>query len=145
MLFRSKPNAELSAVLSKLLKDPTVVVLTEKTSNFSNPKAIGAIDCLMAPLELEPNNQTDLQPDLLITTGGMVVSKKIKFFLREHKAKHHFHLGETSANDTFFYLTAHLDAPAAATLNSLKTVKRATTNQGCYHTTTDTFKQLLVI
>jgi 2-succinyl-5-enolpyruvyl-6-hydroxy-3-cyclohexene-1-carboxylate synthase len=81
----SKPNAELSAVLSKLLKDPTVVVLTEKTSNFSNPKAIGAIDCLMAPLELEPNNQTDLQPDLLITTGGMVVSKKIKFFLREHK------------------------------------------------------------
>jgi 2-succinyl-5-enolpyruvyl-6-hydroxy-3-cyclohexene-1-carboxylate synthase len=120
----SKPNAELSAVLSKLLKDPTVVVLTEKTSNFSNPKAVGAIDCLMAPLELEPHNQSDLQPDLLITTGGMVVSKKIKFFLREHKAKHHFHLGETSANDTFFYLTTHLDTPVAATLNSLKTVSK---------------------
>lgn len=117
----SKPNAELSAVLSKLLKDPTVVVLTEKTSNFSNPKAIGAIDCLIAPVELEPHNQSDLQPDLLITTGGMVVSKKIKFFLREHKAKHHFHLGETSANDTFFYLTTHLDTPIAATLDSLKT------------------------
>ena len=120
----SKPNAELSAVLSKLLKDPTVVVLTEKTSNFSNPKAVGAIDCLMAPLELEPHNQSDLQPDLLITTGGMVVSKKIKFFLREHKARHHFHLGETSANDTFFYLTTHLDTPVAATLNSLKTVSK---------------------
>ena len=116
----SKPDAELSSVLSKLLEDPTVVVLTEKTSNFSHPKAIGAIDCLMAPLELEPKNQADLQPDILITTGGMVVSKKIKFFLREHQAKHHFHLGNTAANDTFFYLTEHIDAPAAATLNSLE-------------------------
>jgi 2-succinyl-5-enolpyruvyl-6-hydroxy-3-cyclohexene-1-carboxylate synthase len=120
----SRPNAELSTVLSKLLEDPTVVVLTEKTSNFSNPKAIGAIDCLMAPLEMEPNNHSDLQPDLLITIGGMVVSKKIKFFLREHKAKHHVHLGETSANDTFFYLTTHLDTAVAATLDSLKTVSK---------------------
>jgi 2-succinyl-5-enolpyruvyl-6-hydroxy-3-cyclohexene-1-carboxylate synthase len=126
----SKPNAELSAVLSKLLKDPTVVVLTEKTSNFSNPKAIGAIDCLIAPVELEPHNQSDLQPDLLITTGGMVVSKKIKFFLREHKAKHHFHLGETSANDTFFYLTTHLDTPIAATLDSLKTSSKGNYQPG---------------
>jgi 2-succinyl-5-enolpyruvyl-6-hydroxy-3-cyclohexene-1-carboxylate synthase len=126
----SKPNAELSAVLSKLLKDPTVVVLTEKTSNFSNPKAIGAIDCLIAPVELEPHNQSDLQPDLLITAGGMVVSKKIKFFLREHKAKHHFHLGETSANDTFFYLTTHLDTPIAATLDSLKTSSKGNYQPG---------------
>ena len=116
----SKPDAELASVLSTLLEDPSVVVLTEKTSNFSHAKAIGAIDCLMAPLELEPKNQADLQPELLITTGGMVVSKKIKFFLREHKAKHHFHLGNTAANDTFFYLTEHIDASAAATLDSLE-------------------------
>jgi 2-succinyl-5-enolpyruvyl-6-hydroxy-3-cyclohexene-1-carboxylate synthase len=106
------------------------VVLTEKTSNFSNPKAIGAIDCLIAPVELEPHNQSDLQPDLLITAGGMVVSKKIKFFLREHKAKHHFHLGETSANDTFFYLTTHLDTPIAATLDSLKTSSKGNYQPG---------------
>ena len=115
----SNPDAALSSVLSVLLKDPSVVVLTENTSNFSHPKAIGAIDCLMAPLEIETQNQADLQPDILITIGGMVVSKKIKFYLREHKAKNHFHLGKTTANDTFFYLTQHIDAPAASTLSSL--------------------------
>lgn len=115
----SKPDAKLSSVLSKLLEDPTVVVLSEKTSNFSHPKAIGAIDCLMAPLELEPKNQPDLQPDILITTGGMVVSKKIKFFLREYQAKHHFHIGKTAANDTFFYLTDHIEAAVTTTLGSL--------------------------
>ena len=126
----SKPDAELSSVLSKLLKDPAVVVLTEKTSNFSHPKAIGAIDCLMAPLELEPNNLVDLQPDILITTGGMVVSKKIKFFLREYQAKHHFHLGRTAANDTFFYLTEHIDGPATTSLDSL-----GIGNKGSYQST----------
>lgn len=115
----SNPDAALSSVLSALLEDPSVVVLTEKTSNFSHPKAIGAIDCLMAPLEIETQNQADLQPDILITIGGMVVSKKIKFYLREHKAKNHFHLGKTTANDTFFYLTEHIDAPAASTLSCL--------------------------
>lgn len=115
----SNPDATLSSALSLLLEDPSVVVLTEKTSNFSHPKAIGAIDCLMAPLEIETQNQADLHPDILITTGGMVVSKKIKFYLREHKAKNHFHLGKTTANDTFFYLTQHIDAPAASTLSCL--------------------------
>jgi len=115
----SNPDAALSSVLSVLLEDPSVVVLTEKTSNFSHPKAIGAIDCLMAPLEIETQNQAGLQPDILITIGGMVVSKKIKFYLREHKAKNHFHLGKTTANDTFFYLTQHIDAPAASILSCL--------------------------
>ena len=116
----SKPNVELTKALSRLLQDPSVVVLTEKTSNFSHPSAIAAIDCLMAPLELEQNQgEEELKPDLLLTIGGMIVSKKIKFFLRKHQAAQHFHIDQTKANDTFYYLSEHINVPAKNTLNAL--------------------------
>ena len=115
----SKPDPKLSAALNKLLQDPSVVVFSEKTSNFSHVNAIGSIDCLLAPLEHEENNGADIKPDLLLTIGGMIVSKKIKFFLRKHKASSHFHIDETKANDTFYYLTKHIDVPAADIISSL--------------------------
>lgn len=116
----SSPNPELASLLETLLQDPSVVVLTEKTSNFSHPNAVAAIDCLMAPLELEQNgSEKELQPDLLLTLGGMIVSKKIKFFLRKHQALAHFHIDQTKANDTFYYLSEHINAPAEKTLKVL--------------------------
>lgn len=116
----SKPNSNLSYILGKLLDDPSVVVLTEKTSNFWHPKAITSIDCLMAPMEHEQDGAAqDLQPVLLVTIGGMIVSKKIKFFLRQHRAAHHFHVDTTKANDTFYYLTKHINAPAEKALETL--------------------------
>ena len=104
LLGVSSPDNELSKVLTKLISDPSVLILTEKTSNFSHPHAINSIDCLMAPLELDREKESHLRPDLLITIGGMIISKKIKSFLRNHKAKYHYHIGKTFANDTFFYL-----------------------------------------
>lgn len=119
----SPPNPELSSLLERLLQDPSVVVLTEKTSNFSHPNAITAIDCLMAPLELEQSgNENELQPDLLLTLGGMIVSKKIKFFLRKHQALSHFHIDQTKANDTFYHLHNHINAPAEKTVKVLAEV-----------------------
>ena len=119
----SSPNPELASLLETLLQDPSVVVLTEKTSNFSHPNAVAAIDCLMAPLELEQNgSEKELQPDLLLTLGGMIVSKKIKFFLRKHQALAHFHIDQTKANDTFYYLSEHINAPAEKTLKVLAEV-----------------------
>lgn len=122
----AKPNAELATVLDTLLQDPSVVVFTEKTSNLSHPNAIGAIDCLMAPLELEQNEgEAELKPDLLLTIGGMIVSKKIIFFLRKHRALNHFHIDQTKANDTFYYLSQHIHAPAENILTALTEISTA--------------------
>lgn len=116
----SQPNIDVANALHQLLEDPSVIVLTEKTSNFSHPAAIDAIDCLMAPIELEQNGgEEQLKPDLLLTVGGMIVSKKIKFFLRKHKAAQHFHIDQTKANDTFYYLSKHINAPAEDALRAL--------------------------
>lgn len=120
LLGTHKPDPLLAAELNRLIEDTSVLVLSEKTSNYNHPKSIGAIDCLMAPLELEQSNgEADLKPDLIITLGGMVVSKKIKFFLRKHKATQHIHIGMTKANDTFYYLTEHIKAPAHQVLGTL--------------------------
>ncbi len=120
LLGTHRPDAPLSAELNRLIEDPSVLVFSEKTSNYNHPKAIGSIDCLMAPLEHELNGgEADLKPDLIITIGGMVVSKKIKFFLRQQKAAQHIHIGLTKANDTFYYLSNHIKAPAQQVLSTL--------------------------
>ena len=122
-----KPNTALADELNRLAEDPTVLILTEKTSNYKHPKAIGSIDCLMAPLEHEQNGgETDLQPELILTLGGMIVSKKIKFFLRKHKAAHHLHIGLTKANDTFYYLSHHLNTKADQVLRTLEIATETT-------------------
>ena len=51
----------------------------------------------------------NLQPDILITFGGMVVSKRIKAFLRKYPAKHHWHIDTLRAYDTFGCLTKHFE------------------------------------
>lgn len=85
-----------------LAANPSVIVLTETTSNLHHPNFINSIDKLIAPLgahELE-----NLKPDLLITIGGMIVSKKIKAFLRTFPPAAHWHVGKYEAYDTFFSL-----------------------------------------
>ena len=50
-----------------------------------------------------------LQPDLLLTFGGMIVSKKIKAFLRNYSPKNHWHVDSKKAYNTFFCLNKHFE------------------------------------
>src|SRR5690606_24738079 len=43
----------------------------------------------------------------VITFGGLIVSKKIKAFLRDYRPQYHWHLDKHKALDTFFNLTDH--------------------------------------
>jgi 2-succinyl-5-enolpyruvyl-6-hydroxy-3-cyclohexene-1-carboxylate synthase len=45
----------------------------------------------------------------LVTFGGMIVSKRIKAFLRKYKPKHHWHIDTLRAYDTFSALTKHFE------------------------------------
>lgn len=105
------PHSVQQSLLNKLASDPSVLVLTETTSNLHHPNFFNSIDTLIAPLELVSNKEEQfeaLKPDILLTFGGLIVSKKIKAFLRAYKPEHHWHIGETRANDTFYCLDAHL-------------------------------------
>ena len=100
------PNSLEANIISQLAEDSSLVVLTETTSNVHHPNFFPAIDQLIAPLDA--NDFKALQPEVLITFGGMVVSKKIKKFLREYPPKVHYHIDAKKAFDTYFCLTSHL-------------------------------------
>ena len=104
----NQPNSIEQKWLDELSEDDSVIVLTESTSNLHHPHFFNSIDQLIAPLSEEEQKQ--LQPDILITFGGLIVSKKIKQFLRKYKPKQHWHIDEKDANDTFFCLNNHIKA-----------------------------------
>ncbi len=86
--------------------DPSVLVLTETTSNIHHASHINCIDQLISTLTVEEFKE--LQPDILLTIGGMVVSKRIKAFLRTHQPRCHWHIDAKKALDTYFCLTEHI-------------------------------------
>ena len=113
------PNSVEQRYLELLANDPSVVVLTEKTSNLHHPTFIDQIDTLITPFD-----EADLkafQPEILLTFGGMVVSKRIKAFLRKYKPEHHWHIDELRAYDTFGALTNHFETKINVFLSQLLT------------------------
>jgi 2-succinyl-5-enolpyruvyl-6-hydroxy-3-cyclohexene-1-carboxylate synthase len=111
------PNSLAESSLSALAADGSVLVFTETTSNLHHPSFFPAIDQLIFKLSDEEFEQ--LQPDLLITFGGMVVSKRIKAFLRKFPPKTHWHIDRKKAYDTYFALDKHLKTTPAEFLKGL--------------------------
>jgi len=100
-----KPNSIEKKYLDILAKDESIIVLTETTSNLHDKNFFPAIDQLIA--SFDKNELIDFEPEILLTFGGMVISKKIKALLRGYSPKEHWHIDPKKANDTFFYLTHH--------------------------------------
>ena len=100
-------NPELERILSQLAKDPTVIVFTETTSNLHDELFFPGIDKIIAPVEQDESHLKKLQPQLLITIGGMIISKKVKSFLRKFSPSYHAHFDVKKAYDTFFCLNEH--------------------------------------
>jgi len=104
------PNTIEQKYLDLLSQDPTLILLTETTSNLHHPTFFTSIDSLIAPIEKNKSREElfkALRPEVLLTFGGLIVSKKIKAFMREYKPAHHWHVDSKKANDTFFGLTQH--------------------------------------
>lgn len=91
--------------IEKLALLPSVVVMTETTSNLHHSSFINSIDTLITPFSNA--DYLKLQPRILITFGGMIVSKRVKAFLRKYKPRHHWHIDEHRAYNTFGILTKH--------------------------------------
>ncbi|GGD26788.1 2-succinyl-5-enolpyruvyl-6-hydroxy-3-cyclohexene-1-carboxylic-acid synthase [Flavobacterium orientale] len=99
------PNAIELQIVNHLANDPSVVVLTETTSNIHHPNFIPHIDTLITPFS--DADFKAFQPDVLVTFGGMIVSKRIKSFLRSYQPEHHWHIDSLRAYNTFGCLKHH--------------------------------------
>lgn len=101
-----QPNSIEEKWIQEIADDDSVLVFTETTSNLHHKDFFPGIDKIIAPLDM--SEFKNLQPDILLTFGGLVVSKKIKAFLRMYKPSHHWHVGLFRANNTFFCLDKHI-------------------------------------
>ncbi len=111
---------ELESQLSQLVKNHSVVVLSEVNSNLNHDKFFTHIDRYIFTFTDE-----DYQlyaPDLLITVGQNVVSKKVKQFLRKAKPKNHWHIDEVWQPDTYFALTDKIETKPEVFFNKLLNV-----------------------
>jgi len=131
------PESITQKHLDFLGEDCNAVVFTESTSNLNHSKYLPSIDQILTPLTTTEFEK--LQPDVLLTFGGMVVSKKIKQFLRTYKPKAHFHVDVYTGWDTYFKLTHHFKVSPNVFLEKLQeeTVK----NEGNYQSDWLTVKE----
>jgi 2-succinyl-5-enolpyruvyl-6-hydroxy-3-cyclohexene-1-carboxylate synthase len=108
-------SAGMHRQLQQLAALPQFAVFTEATSNLDGPPPkdlpqAGFITCIDRVLEgVNASNEADLKPDLLITFGGAIVSKRIRGMLRKWRPAQHWHVDEEARHfDTFQSLTHDL-------------------------------------
>ena len=95
------PNKELNRILAEINKDASVSVLTETTSNLYDKQFISCID-----RTLERINDSCFYPEIVITIGNSIISKKLKKILRKNRPHEHWHIENTNrAQDIFTSLT----------------------------------------
>jgi 2-succinyl-5-enolpyruvyl-6-hydroxy-3-cyclohexene-1-carboxylate synthase len=105
LVGENKPNEIDAEIIESFAKDESVIVMTETTSNLQHPSFLNNIDTIITPFTKK--EFTTFQPDILITFGGMVVSKRVKAFLRAYKPTHHWHIDTLRGYDTYGCLTQH--------------------------------------
>lgn len=98
------PSKTLVDSLAKWAEMKNALVMTETTSNITNDSFIPCIDRLI--MSFNDENSREFHPDLLITIGSNIISKKIKFLLRNKKIAQHWHIHNSSKIiDTYQTLT----------------------------------------
>lgn len=100
------PGSLSEEVLAKLAADPSVIIMTETTSNLVHAEAVGNIDVFITPFGQEEFET--FRPDILLTFGGLIVSKRVKAWLRNFPPKQHWHVDTHRAYDTFGVLSRHI-------------------------------------
>lgn len=117
------PDDKLRHALISLSQRANVVVVAERISNVNVPTAVWNPDAaLMCASSQDSDLVESLNPTLLITMGGALVSARLKAFLRRVApgCMEHWHVGRTSeAIDTFRALTLRVETSPASFMRQL--------------------------
>ncbi|NPD86063.1 2-succinyl-5-enolpyruvyl-6-hydroxy-3-cyclohexene-1-carboxylate synthase, partial [Lentimicrobium sp. L6] len=109
------PDPELKQLLKKLASQGAVI-MTESTSNMHSSDFVSHIDQVLT--QINNKNESRFFPDLAISIGGHIVSKKIKAWLRKETEYEHWHISlDTKAPNTFFHLKEHIQSEEATVLS----------------------------
>lgn len=106
-------ETEANAV-SRSLQDGKMAWLTEILGNSPvSSRAVHRFDTLL--YVASEHDKLDIRPDLVITLGGHIVSKRLKKYLRQVRPLAHWHVcPDGQIADLFCALTTVIEAPAEA-------------------------------
>lgn len=107
----SSPSHSLNSAIASFLRNPDVAIWCETLSNLHLPNNPYAIDRTLSVLERDglENRRKELQPDIVISLGGALISRKLKEFIRKYPPNQHWTLGDTAPSvDCFKSLTRHI-------------------------------------
>lgn len=116
---------ELTKLLEKFRLNRSEVVLMEHLGQYQTADSIGNFDALISTWDDE--TAAAFAPDLLITLGGHVVSKRVKKWLREHPAKNHWHIGQNGLPDTYGQATHFIQTEPEAFFSAFLPLKEKRT------------------
>ncbi len=83
--------------LKDLSADPRIVIVTETISNVRDFQFVNCIDRTLTNIKYE-----ECKPQLVVTLGGAVISKKIKKYLRSIAKLNHWHVDEPGQSINVF-------------------------------------------
>lgn len=111
-------NNSISNLIDKLSEKFDFIVLAEHLANLHTDPLVSNFDPLIHSFD---KSETEAySPDLLITFGGHLVSKRLKQFLRQNKPVAHWHLSESKQlTDLFQSLTDWIDSTPEPLLSAL--------------------------
>jgi 2-succinyl-5-enolpyruvyl-6-hydroxy-3-cyclohexene-1-carboxylate synthase len=95
-------NKDLNTQLNIISKDKSVVILSESTSNLHNSDFVSCIDRTLERIYGKP----EFIPEIVLTVGSSIISKKLKQLLRKYNPMNHWHVEDTNrAQDVFTSIT----------------------------------------
>lgn len=135
------PDDRLKATLKALNSLPNVAVMVENTANMIDRDFIHCIDRTLDGIPEEKH--ADFAPDLLITIGGAIVSKKIKKYFRTHTPKNYWRINQNfPLMDTYQAMTRSIPMVAASFLEQLESYPtEANSNYGAQWKQVDFLQQ----
>lgn len=113
----------LKRVLVDFNKNSNVVVLNENTSGINDGSFVNCIDRTLN--SINSKNEKRFVPDILISVGGAIVSKRIKSFFIKNPPKQHIAINRSNIGiDLFLRLDKHYECHPASFFTFLN--KKAT-------------------
>ena len=118
------PNEDLRQLLESIGEGGKTVVISETHSNMSGGRIITTIDRLIMSFQKEEIR--DFIPDILITIGGNIISKKVKSILRSNPPSEHIHIDPAGEIlDTYKNLSVVIPIDFCSALKTFETELKA--------------------
>ena len=125
-----QPDARLQNAVGELCSLPNVAVMAETLSNLHLPYYAHSVDSVLTAYPEE--KLSELCPDIVITLGGSLVSRKLKEYLRRNRDRcSHWSVGwNHTTSDCFMSLTKRIEADPARFLHHISGCMKSLIRKG---------------